>query len=441
MAVPNLDNKPRYETPDSCQLLTPKDIPRVQLPVITEKRNTAEQRELEQQEREAEARAREEDSDDDDRINKFAQISLEEWMKVGWFLLQHTIGFLNITDYKADIDIVSKILEEGKEKKQLADTFNETLDELEIYRGQENEDEDRLEEIAGLKKEVQGLLHKLGASNLNKDLSIRRQEIEMKEQEEAYRKTIEKLEKEVQELRLQKVERDEKIGDQLQICERDWKEWAEKEVEERTKKILVSQQKKWQAKGKALLVETVSVATQSDQVPVVVEAEKILTEEEIEKRGAKDREDVVMADRSDLYEDLSGYEDEDEAPVVAPPTTKKQAATRSAVRAGKNSRLVKLPPPTILPGDNRSKAIVIHGVPCQRPMADITEEIGMRGIMGARWLLGGNRRLGKATSSVVVFFDRKLAVGSHLKLRGRWLPIEAYDFERGRKRVDLHGDR
>ncbi|KAF8455175.1 hypothetical protein BGX38DRAFT_1169490 [Terfezia claveryi] len=183
MAVPNLDNKPSYETPDSCQLPTPKDIPRVQLPVITEKRNTAEQRELEQQEREAEARAREEDSDDDDRINKFAQISLEEWMKVGWFLLQHTIGILNITDYKADIDIVSKILEEGKEKKQLADTFNETLDELEIYRGQENEDEDRLEEIAGLKKEVQGLLHK-------------RQEIEMKEQEEAYRKTIEKLEKE-----------------------------------------------------------------------------------------------------------------------------------------------------------------------------------------------------------------------------------------------------
>ncbi|KAF8417881.1 hypothetical protein EV426DRAFT_621510 [Tirmania nivea] len=400
MAVPNLDNKPR-----------------VQLPVITEKRNTAEQRKLEQQEREAEARAREEDSDDDDRINKFAQISLEEWMKVGWFLLQHTIGFLNIMDYKADIDIVSKILEEGKEKKQLADTFNETLDELEIYRGQENEDEDRLEEIAGFKKE---------------DLSIRRQEIKMKEQEEAFRKTIEKLEKEVQELRLQKgklVERDEKIGDQLQICERDWKEWAEKEVEERTKKILVSQQKKWQAKGKALLVEIVSVATQSDQVPVVVEAEKILTEEEIEKRGAKDREDVVMADRSDLYEDLSGYEDEDEAPVVAPPTTKKQAATRSVVRAGKNSRLVKLPLPTILPGDNRSKAIVIH------------EEIGMRGIMGARWLLGGNRRLGKATSSVVVFFNRRLAVGSHLKLRGRWLPIEAYNFERGRKRVDLHGDR
>jgi len=41
--------------------------------------------------------------------------------------------------------------------------------------------------------------------------------------------------------------------------------------------------------------------------------------------------------------------------------------------------------------------------------------------------------LGKATSSVVVFFDRMLALG---KVRGRWLPIEAYDFDRRRSRVE-----
>jgi len=39
------------------------------------------------------------------------------------------------------------------------------------------------------------------------------------------------------------------------------------------------------------------------------------------------------------------------------------------------------------------------------------------------------RRLGKAASSVVEFFDRRLALGSHLKVRGRWLPVEGYDFE------------
>jgi len=45
--------------------------------------------------------------------------------------------------------------------------------------------------------------------------------------------------------------------------------------------------------------------------------------------------------------------------------------------------------------------------------------------------------LGKATSSAVVFFDRKLELGSHLKVMGLWLPIEAYDIDRGRRRVEV----
>ena len=73
-------------------------------------------------------------------------------------------------------------------------------------------------------------------------------------------------------------------------------------------------------------------------------------------------------------------------------------------------------------------------------MADIIQDVTVRGIVGARWLLGGNRRIGKATSSVVVFFDSMLAVASYLKVRGRWLPIEAYDFDRGRQRVELCSD-
>lgn len=34
---------------------------------------------------------------------------------------------------------------------------------------------------------------------------------------------------------------------------------------------------------------------------------------------------------------------------------------------------------------------------------------GMRGIVGARWFLGGNRRIGKNTSSVVVSLDREIS--------------------------------
>lgn len=54
--------------------------------------------------------------------------------------------------------------------------------------------------------------------------------------------------------------------------------------------------------------------------------------------------------------------------------------------------------------------------------------------MGARstWLLGVRRGTGKATSSVVVFFEGKAnLVGD--QCRGHWLPCEAYDFDRDRR--------
>jgi len=56
-----------------------------------------------------------------------------------------------------------------------------------------------------------------------------------------------------------------------------------------------------------------------------------------------------------------------------------------------------------------TRAFVVHGIPCQRPMADTIQDVkktGMRGIMGARWLMGGQRRARKTTSSVVIFLNR-----------------------------------
>jgi len=111
-----------------------------------------------------------------------------------------------------------------------------------------------------------------------------------------------------------------------------------------------AERKKWQAKGKALPAEMVTIATQTDHIqePTVVQVEdgtqtKVALEQlekamerKREKKGkgrAKDSEDTVMKDESDnsdsyreMYEDLSGYEDEDEALVAAPLATKKQAA-------------------------------------------------------------------------------------------------------------------
>ena len=78
------------------------------------------------------------------------------------------------------------------------------------------------------------------------------------------------------------------------------------------------------------------------------------------KGRAKDSGGTVMKDGSDnsdcyreMYEDLSGYEDEDEALVAAPPATRKQAAPRSAAKpAGKRSRPAKTPPRSASPDEN-----------------------------------------------------------------------------------------
>lgn len=96
---------------------------------------------------------------------------------------------------------------------------------------------------------------------------------------------------------------------------------------------------------------------------------------------------------------LSGYEDKDEASVVVSPATKKKAAPRRAAKARKKPQTL---PQNTPPSDNSlAKAIVIHGVFCQRPMADIIEDEVVRRVMGAHWLLGDNRRFGKATSSIL----------------------------------------
>ncbi|KAF8424371.1 hypothetical protein EV426DRAFT_716989 [Tirmania nivea] len=378
LVVPDLDNRPRYETPDTMQLPTPGPTPRVQLPTIGFRTENEEQFDGWEEEQ---------------RIEKFKRMGKREWEQVGRFLLQHTTCSLKDTFFDTELSVVETILRENVAMRaDLAQTSNLTCKEWEGQLCKSDTDEARLVEeeriIGGFKNEILCLSKEWNI--IDTELSNLKQTLT--DQRVAHVEMIERLEKEVCKLRWEKekwVEREE---------------MAEKEVGDRSRKIVVSERKKWQAKDKALPVEMVSVGTQSNhfageirkaQVEVAVQ-----TEAEIEKKGVEDSEDVEMADRSNMYEDLSGYEDEDEAP--------------------------KTPP-----HDKLAKAAVIHEVPCQRPIADIIQDMGVRGIMGARWLLGGNRRLGKATSSVVVFFDRKLAVGSHLKMRGRWLPMEAYDFNRG----------
>ena len=107
------------------------------------------------------------------------------------------------------------------------------------------------------------------------------------------------------------------------------------------------------------------------------------------------------------YEDLSEYEKEGDE--VAPPPPKKES---------KRTELARTPSTTML------KAVIVHGIPCQRPMAGTIQDVGVYwNVIGARWLVNGQRRAGKATSSVVVFFQRGITSREkrlRMKIRGRW---------------------
>ena len=88
-------------------------------------------------------------------------------------------------------------------------------------------------------------------------------------------------------------------------------------------------------------------------------------------------EDIVMKDWSP-YENLSDYEKEAEvsAPQGAPTWKRKPVAPPAA---------------TIQTGTIGAQAIMVHGISCQRPMAEIIQDArrwGIGDVLGACWLLG-----------------------------------------------------
>jgi len=141
-------------------------------------------------------------------------------------------------------------------------------------------------------------------------------------------------------------------------AEEKWNAWVEKESQVKAGKAVSAEGKNLQAKGKALPVEKVTIATQTDHIrePTVVQVDKgtqaeagleeleQAMEKKRERKGkgrAKDSEDIVMKDGSnnsdidrEMYEDLSGYEDEDEALVAAPLATKKTCCSTFGSKPG-----------------------------------------------------------------------------------------------------------
>jgi len=118
-----------------------------------------------------------------------------------------------------------------------------------------------------------------------------------------------------------------------------------------------------------------------------------------------------------------------------PPVTKKPVAKRQAAKpAARPPQAAKPQLRTIKSGVT---AIVVHGVPCRRPIADIIQDAkytGLDGVLRARWLLGARRREGKSTSSVVIYTSFEFVkLGERIKFRGRWLPVDPYEPDRGKE--------
>ena len=96
--------------------------------------------------------------------------------------------------------------------------------------------------------------------------------------------------------------------------------------------------------------------------------------------------------------------------MTPPAVIKKQTCKRQGAKPiGRHS------PPTKTPlkaqsGKVYTKAIVVHGVPCDKSIAHVIQDAGRKEIMGAHKLLGGKRRVGKVTSSVV-FLRKCRALG------------------------------
>lgn len=86
-------------------------------------------------------------------------------------------------------------------------------------------------------------------------------------------------------------------------------------------------------------------------------------------------------------------------------------------------------------GEVLAKAFIIHGISCQRPIAETVQDVRREGfrVTGARWLVGARRRFGKPTSSVVIYLNAEIPIYTQdgwLRVRGRKLPVEVYDFDR-----------
>jgi len=459
LAVPSLDNKPRYSTPDVQQLPTPEPTPAAKArsrrsssifvkdggPLVRAKLTTRskEEWERERQERkeqvqrvqatQEEMSALEEsdekecefkgpwvtkgnppgflDSEDEEVLDSVAvrqakkfkdALGKDFWRNAAESMLEQLVYFTEevLVETEPEMkkyDLLLRILGmhgEGmwKGREEIKELIQKAIRERDDNYGMQDNTDDQIEALQVVNKGLREELAKLATGTDS--------ELQAKLAESTHFTAImveQKIQRDAQDAVTEREHQKE-----LEECEEKWKKWAEKEAQLKAGKAVSAERKKWQAKGKALPVEMVPHATQTQPEeemvkPMLVTSSVQMVETRQEERGIQTEADVLVeamerknnrkmgkgkerrkdedtemkdgsgdldTDRYQDYEDLSGYEEEDETLTPEPPAKGKQTARRPAALAGKKSQPAKTHSRSTPPNNTLVKALVFHRIPC-----------------------------------------------------------------------------
>jgi len=232
------------------------------------------------------------------RLRRIHGMTGKEWEKVARFLLTHTVDFVDSelveTDWEMKkFDLMLRILGEdgsvdGEGQKRIADAYEKLARDRNEFHLQQDNVEDKLEArdclIVGLKEELKGLSMRRDSSNLEKLLADKTLTIAM------FVAQADRLDE-------KKKAAEQRADEAEEKAEEKWRAWVEKEVQVKAGKAVSAERKKWQAKGKALPVETVTTTTQTNHIQeltVIQMDDSTQTEvalEELEKEMEKKREE------------------------------------------------------------------------------------------------------------------------------------------------------
>jgi len=184
-----------------------------------------------------------------------------EWKDFANFLLSHTVSFVDsellveVNDMK-EFDLVLTILgKDGSVDRAGRRAISKAFWKLKMERHdfhQQDDIDDKLEArdgmVAGLKERIEFLTTGRDSSELKKKLPAQTHAVTiLVEQAVQWKEEVQAATRKVEE------------------AEGKWKAWAEK-AQVMAGKPVSAERKKWQAKGKALPVETVMVTTQTDHI-------------------------------------------------------------------------------------------------------------------------------------------------------------------------------